>query len=179
MMDNPKVFIDIDHPIHTHTYKLNGKLSYRKRTTEIILHCAATREGRDYSVDAIDRWHKERKFTCIGYQYVIYRDGSIHEGRPERAVGGHCFNHNSISIGICYIGGCKDDSKLTPKDTRTPEQKESMFLLVRYLLNKYGLTLDNVYCHNQWAKKACPSFKIETFKKEYKEYFENSDEIKN
>ena len=165
--------------INPHKFKANGKLSYRKKTTQIILHCAATPEGRDYSVDTIDRWHKERKFVMIGYQYVIYRDGTIHQGRPENATGGHCTNHNSISVGVCYIGGCENSPKLTPKDTRTPEQKESMFLLVKYLLDKYHLTLDDVFCHNQFAKKACPSFKIETFKKEYKEYFENSDEIKN
>ena len=49
---------------------------------EIIVHCTATPEGKDYTVDDITRWHKERGFKTIGYHYVVYRDGSVHEGRP-------------------------------------------------------------------------------------------------
>ena len=49
-----------------------------RKIKEIIIHCSATREGRDYTVADIDRWHRERGFFCIGYHFVIYRDGSIH-----------------------------------------------------------------------------------------------------
>ena len=52
-----------------------------RKIKEIIIHCSATREGRDYTVADIDRWHRERGFFCIGYHFVIYRDGSIHVGR--------------------------------------------------------------------------------------------------
>ena len=31
---------------------------------------------------------------------------------------------------------------------------------------KYNLDLTNVYCHNQFSNKQCPSFDISTFKKE-------------
>ena len=48
-----------------------------RKIKEIIIHCSATREGRDYTVADIDRWHRERSFFCIGYHFVIYRDGSI------------------------------------------------------------------------------------------------------
>ena len=45
--------------------------------TEIIIHCSATPEGKDFTVDDIRRWHKEQGWSDIGYHYVIYRDGSI------------------------------------------------------------------------------------------------------
>lgn len=73
--------------------------------TLIIIHCSATPEGKDYTVEDIDRWHKARGWKCIGYHYVIYRDGSIHKGRPDEMVGAHCVNHNKHSIGVCYVGG--------------------------------------------------------------------------
>lgn len=82
----------------------------------IIIHCTATIEGRDYTVSTIDSWHRQRGFDCIGYHYVVYRDGTVHEGRPVAKVGAHCAGHNANSIGVCYIGGV--DDKQQPKDTR-------------------------------------------------------------
>lgn len=89
---------------------------------EIIIHCSATPEGKDYTVEQIKQWHKQRGFSDIGYHYVIYRDGSIHSGRPIERIGAHCLKHNAHSIGVCYIGGVAKDGK-TPKDTRTDAQK--------------------------------------------------------
>lgn len=154
-----------------HTFAHKQPFSFRKKTTEIILHCSADPEGRDNTVEKIDHGHKvARGFNCIGYQYVIYRDGSIHQGRPENTVGGHCTNHNSISVGVCYIGGMDKEYKHS-KDTRTEAQKKSLLELVHHLLQKYKLKIGNVHAHNEFAKKACPSFKINQFRDEYKNYF--------
>lgn len=86
----------------------------------IILHCSATPEGKDFTVADITRWHKERGFRTIGYHYVVYRDGTVHKGRPVEQIGAHCEGHNKDSIGVCYIGGLMADGN-TPKDTRTAE----------------------------------------------------------
>lgn len=150
-----------------HSYNWRGKLTKRTRTSEIILHCSATAEGKDYTTDTIHKWHLARKFVGIGYNFVIYRDGSIHQGRPEEMSGAHCTNHNSKSIGICYIGGCAADGR-TPKDTRTQAQKAALFALVHELLGKYKLSIDAVHGHREFANKACPSFSAATFKLEYK-----------
>ena len=122
---------------------------------EIIVHCAATREGRDFTVEDITRWHKARGFATIGYHYVIYRDGSIHEGRPLEQIGAHCVGHNKHSIGICYIGGCASDGK-TPKDTRTSEQKEALLSLLRRLKARFPNA--TIHGHRDFAAKACPSY---------------------
>ena len=53
----------------------------------IIIHCSATIEGRDYTVSNIDMWHRQRGFDCIGYHYLVYRDGTVHEGRSLIKVG--------------------------------------------------------------------------------------------
>lgn len=153
-----------------HSYKWNGALKKRLKTTEIILHCAATPEGINFSVDSIHRAHLARAFAGIGYNYVIYRDGTIHEGRPVGAAGAHCSGHNSNSVGVCYIGGVASDGK-TPKDTRTAAQREALFNLVHTLLVNYGLSLSAVHGHYEYANKACPSFKIEQFRNEYRQYF--------
>ena len=134
--------------------KLN--LSVNKRTIkELIVHCSATPEGKDYSIDTIRQWHLQRGFSDIGYHYVIYRDGSIHIGRDESIIGAHCTGHNTNSIGVCYIGGCASDGK-TPKDTRTTEQKQSLVKLLKELKTKYPQA--SIHGHRDFSNKACPSF---------------------
>lgn len=127
-----------------------------RKITEIILHCSATIEGKDYTVADIDRWHKARGWKGIGYHFVIYRDGSVHQGRPLEQIGAHCLNHNSHSIGICYIGGLDTNKKA--KDTRTPEQRTALRALVAELQRQFPGTM--VHGHSEFANKACPCFKI-------------------
>lgn len=122
---------------------------------EIIIHCSATPEGRDYTVADIDRWHKAKGWKGIGYHFVIYRDGSIHVGRPKEQVGAHCVGHNTISIGVCYIGGLASDGK-TPKDTRTPQQKDSLLGLLEQLKEEFPKA--KIHGHKDFANKACPCF---------------------
>ena len=134
--------------------KLN--LSVNKRNIkELIVHCSATPEGKDFTVSQIREWHLQRGFSDIGYHYVVYRDGSIHIGRDESIIGAHCTGHNTNSIGVCYIGGCASDGK-TPKDTRTTEQKQSLVKLLKELKTKYPKAY--IHGHRDFSSKACPSF---------------------
>lgn len=129
-----------------------------RRINEIIIHCAATPEGKNFTVQDIDRWHRQRGFKCIGYHFVIYRDGSIHKGRPLEQIGAHCTGHNANSIGICYIGGCAADGK-TAKDTRTDAQREALKRLVAELKTAYPAA--TIHGHREYANKACPSFDVQ------------------
>lgn len=125
----------------------------------IILHCTATPEGKHFDVDTIRRWHvKDRGWRDIGYHYVIYIDGSLHEGRPLEQIGAHTSGHNKDSIGIVYVGGC--DSKMKAKDTLNEAQETTMVNLIKALREEHGpLTLHG---HNEFAAKACPSFNVQT-----------------
>jgi N-acetylmuramoyl-L-alanine amidase len=90
-----------------------------KRTIKhVIIHCAATPNGKDIKAIAIDAMHKERgfkrdkqavrnfnpEFKYIGYHLVIEVDGTVVEGRGLEEVGAHVQGNNSNSIGICMIG---------------------------------------------------------------------------
>ena len=134
-----------------------GFSSTIRRISKIILHCTATPEGKDYTVSQIREWHLAGGFSDIGYHYVIYRDGSVHPGRPEAIIGAHCTGQNACSIGITYVGGLAADGK-TPKDTRTPEQNAALHTLIAELMTRYPQA--TLHCHNEFANKACPSFKI-------------------
>lgn len=146
-----------------------GKATWRalgvtqRSITEIIVHCTATKDGQDVTTSQIDAWHRQRGFRCIGYHWVIYRDGSVHAGRNVDEVGAHCTNHNAHSIGVCYVGGLASDAK-TPKDTRTLAQKAALLDLIRRLKRIYPHAV--VHGHRDFAAKSCPCYDAT---KEYKD----------
>lgn len=126
-----------------------------RKINEIIVHCSATPEGRHVDVNTIRQWHKKRGWSDIGYHYVVYLDGSVHEGRPIEKVGAHVKGRNTGTIGVCYVGGVEKDGK-TPKDTRTKAQKDALETLLLKLRDKFNVK--KISGHNQYAAKACPSF---------------------
>lgn len=134
----------------------------KRYINEIIVHCTATPAGKDYTVDDIRRWHLQRGFSDIGYHYVIYRDGTVHEGRSVDIAGAHCVGHNTHSIGVCYVGGVQRNGK-TPSDTRTNAQRAAMLNLLFELREAYPNA--KIHGHRDYASKACPSFDATT---EYK-----------
>lgn len=131
---------------------------------EIIVHCTATPEGRDYTVEQIRADHKKQGWSDIGYHYVIYRDGSVHEGRNVDYIGAHCAadGHNTYSIGIAYVGGVENKpgvpyAKQKSKDTRTLRQKAALLKLLTELKTLYPNA--KIYGHHDFEpKKDCPCF---------------------
>ena len=130
----------------------------KRAINEIIVHCTATPEGRDVSVETIRGWHKQNGWKDIGYHYVVMLDGTVKPGRPEAQIGAHVAGHNTGTLGVVYVGGVAKDGK-TAKDTRTEEQKAALLELVKALMAKYP-TVKKVTGHNQYAAKACPSFDV-------------------
>jgi N-acetylmuramoyl-L-alanine amidase len=127
-----------------------------RQIKEIIIHCSATPEGRNWTIKDIERDHKSKGYKKVCYHYVICLDGTIEKGRAESEVGAHCKGHNAKSIGICYVGGL--DKNRRPKDTRTEAQRASMKRLVEELQERYPEA--GIHGHNEFANKACPCFDV-------------------
>lgn len=125
------------------TYTLNGSLQKRKKTDTIILHHAVY----NGDVEGIDRIHKNKDYTCIGYHFYVRKDGTIYRGRQEDAVGAHAYGSNSTSLGICAEGNFEED-------IMSAEQKNSIIELVGYLKGKYGIS--KVIRHRDVCATACP-----------------------
>ena len=127
-----------------------------RQINKIIVHCSATREGHDVSVDTIRKWHVEgRGWSDIGYHFYIDIKGNIFKGRDIAKMGAHCKGYNRNSIGVCYAGGVEADGK-TPKDTRNFEQIEALLCVLRTLKAMYPDA--DIHSHRDFARKACPSF---------------------
>ena len=148
----------------------------KRRINAIIVHCSDTPEGRPHTVADIRSWHIKKGYGDVGYHYVVYIDGSLHEGRDVDLVGAHCRagGQNPHSIGVCYVGGCEGEVKNgkivpkenerghhIPKDTRTTAQKEALLNLLNGLRVLYPCA--KIYGHHDFEKgKACPSFDAKT-----------------
>lgn len=127
----------------------------RKKTDLLVVHCAAT-EAQDFGAKEIDVWHRKRGFVCIGYHFVIRRDGTVEFGRPSNTQGAHVQGYNHRSIGICLMGGG------AAKENRnfTSEQYETLEKLIRDIQGHYvGL---HILGHRDIPKvdKWCPSFDV-------------------
>ena len=141
-----------------------------RKINYIVVHCSATREGCVLTPQALEAEHRRRGFCGTGYHYYIRRDGTVLGTRSLELPGAHVRGHNKYSIGICYEGGL--DRAGTPKDTRTPEQRSALRLLVYQLLKQFpnvrvcghrdlspDLDGDGIVEPEEWVKE-CPCFEV-------------------
>lgn len=131
----------------------------RTKTEYIVIHCSATKPKMNIGAKEIDRWHREKGFKCIGYHYVIRRDGTVEIGRPIREIGAHAQGYNEKSIGICLVGGVDADGK--PEDNFTLDQYAALAQLLDGELREYS-KVARIVGHRDLpgVSKACPSFDV-------------------
>ena len=142
----------------------------KRRIDYIVVHCTATPEGQDQTVAQIKAGHLKRGFSDVGYHYIIYRDGTVHEGRNVDISGAHVSGYNAHSIGVVYVGGLENRpgvpyAQLKAKDTRTEQQKASLLALLMDLRKLYPTARIIGHRDVDTHGKACPSFDAKT---EYK-----------
>ena len=138
-------------------YKSNTKK--RSKTDFIVVHCSATANQNIGAAD-IDKWHRAQGWACIGYHYVIRRDGTVEKGRDEEVVGAHVAGFNERSIGICMVGGVDANDHTKAKNNFTQPQFDSLKKLLAELKQRYPSAV--IQGHRDFAgvKKACPSFDV-------------------
>ena len=132
----------------------------------LVIHCTATREGREVSAAEIRRWHTA----------PIAKGGDLlHlDGRVERLVRNNedmtvdafeitngARGYNAIARHIVYVGGVSADG--TPKDTRTEAQQKALAAYVRDFHRRFPQV--RIIGHNEIVPKACPSFDVQQWLK--------------
>jgi N-acetylmuramoyl-L-alanine amidase len=131
----------------------------------LVVHCTAT--AQDATVEALKKYWKEvRGWKDVpGYHYLIRKDGEIIQLLDESKMSYGAFGHNKECIHISYIGGI--DKKGKPFDNRTQAQEDAMYDKLMELLEKYPEA--EILGHRDFpnVKKACPSFDVKEWKKNY------------
>lgn len=137
----------------------------------LVIHCTATPEGREVSADDIRRWHTSPVSEGgHGWRQVGYTDMFHLDGRVERLVENNedaevdpweitngAKGYNSVARHVVYVGGVAPDGH-TPKDTRTPGQRQAMEAYIRDFHNRFPAV--RIVGHNELLAKACPSFDV-------------------
>ena len=139
-----------------------------KNTHEYIIihHTSSNRDNT--SVQDIDSWHKERwpNFKSslgwfVGYGYVIFGNGDIHQTREDDEEQAHTKGWNSKSIGICLTGDFRYWEV-------SPKQKVALKVLLNRLRESYRRTLKNVLVHGEIARTECPGDNLAKWVKKYR-----------
>lgn len=141
----------------------------------LVIHCAATPNGRRITVEDIDTWHRGAGFArspqglakmnpglaAIGYHWVIYANGALVTGRHASESGAHARGYNHRSLGLALVG----------TDRYSPAQWQQLADQVGFLCDRYGIprrvaTRDNAFTgvcgHRDLpdVAKACPGFSV-------------------
>lgn len=147
----------------------------RLRTALIVIHCSATKPSQDIGRAELDAMHRARGFRCIGYHFVIRRNGELETGRGIDEIGAHVEGFNSTSVGVCMVGGLDDIGREMKADQIAPfseAQWTTVHALVRRLRHRYpgarvvghrdlspDLNHDGRIQSREWLK-SCPGFDV-------------------
>ena len=121
----------------------------------IVIHCSATRSDRPYSVEDLNATGIA-KFGQPSYHWYVRRNGNIIPILSESVRGAHARGYNRCSLGICYEGGISPEGKNT--DTRTPQQKASLYELLKSLHRDYPQARIIGHRELPHVAKDCPCF---------------------
>jgi len=129
----------------------------------IVLHHSAT-EPKAYEGDLdgqamVDiicsnhhrNWSKRFPNYKCDYHYLIGPTGKVFEGQPLEQVGFHCGNYekNRRSIGICFLGNFE-------KIKMPMEQFNTGVKLIKDLLKRFNIPVENIELHRDIAPTLCP-----------------------
>jgi N-acetyl-anhydromuramyl-L-alanine amidase AmpD len=127
----------------------------------IIVHCSATKPSMDIGAKQIRRWHLDRRWSDIGYHYVIRRDGTLEGGRPLWRAGAHAVGHNHDSIGVCLVGGVDERGRADANFTIM--QYNTLLRFIKTHSKKHRIK--DILGHRDLpdVKKSCPCFDVRSF----------------
>ncbi len=143
----------------------------------LVIHCTATREGREVKSSEIRRWHTDpvskggRGWQQVGYTDMIHLDGKVERlvknnedanVDPWEVTNG-AKGYNGVSRHVVYVGGLAVDGQ-TPKDTRTAAQKAALRAYVLDFHRRFPGV--RIIGHNEVSGKACPCFDVQKWLKE-------------
>lgn len=140
----------------------------RTRTDHMVAHVSATRPTQDFGAKDIDAMHRARGWSGIGYAAVIRLDGREEIGRGYDKVGAHVEGWNSVSFGVCIIGGLDRNGRAA--NTMNAAQEATLEKIFRRESRNYPKATicghrdlspdkdrDGVIEPHEWLKE-CPCF---------------------
>jgi hypothetical protein len=136
----------------------------------LAIHHSLTLDG---SADAFANYHVNTNgWSCMGYTYVIRKNGLIEWCADWTVKTPHIGNGNKKYLGINVVGDFRTQKP-------TPEQLKSLYELVEYLMKELNIPVEKVIGHQElpdgsYLWKQCPAFNMDQLRGhiQYKTYGE-------
>lgn len=142
-----------------------ASLPHRITPRGIVIHHTGW-IGQPVNARSLDQFHERSGYGAfywgrtyhVGYHYVIYPDGRIEQGRPERLEGAHARHYNQY-LGIALAGNFSPQHN--PGGSRgraepTTAQVQALARLTRRLQATYQIPDHRVVLHRQVHATECP-----------------------
>jgi N-acetylmuramoyl-L-alanine amidase len=109
------------------------------KVTKLVVHHSDSDKSKTTKSD-IEKWHRQRGFSQIGYHKVIEGTGLINNGRPESIIGAHAKGANHNSLGVCVVGNFE-------KETPNPMQINSLVKVLTKWCKENKIDQTKIYGH--------------------------------
>lgn len=116
---------------------------------KVYLHASASDFPQHDNIETMDKWHKARGWSGVGYHYFICKDGTLQVGRSVERVPAAQGGNNRGTIAICCHGLAEE--KFTHRQFRTLRE------LCRQINNAYDGKI-TFHGHCEVSNKDCPVF---------------------
>ncbi|MBB5175120.1 N-acetylmuramoyl-L-alanine amidase [Texcoconibacillus texcoconensis] len=83
------------------------------------------------SIEEVHRWHLNRGWTGLGYNFWIDKEGHVYEGRGWHQ-GAHVRGHNQTTIGVGFQGDFQQNDSMTGAQVRAGAN------LIEHLFSQLG-----------------------------------------
>jgi hypothetical protein len=117
----------------------------------VFLHCSASDRAEHDSVHVMDRWHRARQWSGVGYHLFLRKDGLGEYGRPWHKTPAAQAGHNSGTLAVCLHG--------LAEERFTGEQRTRLRLFAEHLdasLTQRNRQATRFRGHREVAAKLCP-----------------------
>lgn len=126
----------------------------RRRVNRVFIHCtAADNTGPAFEglslVRTVDRWHRKRGWSGVGYHFMIDKDGKLMTGRSISKTPAAQGGNNTGTIAICVHG--------LEEGLFNAYQFETLQDLCTHLNDIYYESL-TFHGHCEVSAKTCPVF---------------------
>lgn len=120
-----------------------------RKVHTVFVHCSASDRAAHDDVSVMERWHKERGWSGVGYHGFIKKDGTYQAGRSLERTPAAQGGNNTGTLAYCLHG--------LVEERFTEAQFGTILALCEEINQAYGGSM-RFRGHCEVAAKACPVF---------------------
>ena len=131
----------------------------QRTINEIVVHHCWKPSASDYrghpTIAGVRKYHMNvRGWSDNGYHFMFGTNGDLWRCRPIQRAGAHTLGRNAHTVGISYVANFDVDDPTAYPGWEVGIQATAA------LVARFGLTVNDIRFHNEFASKTCPGTKV-------------------